>query len=132
MFYMVDPNVIEQENKRRKVSFEKFEEYKLEKHDTNKYKIIIINNSQNTTSYGDLISKSKDFLNEYVKIYLHTLEGIKFIIGPIFIDDTNKINNIVHYMINSIKSDYYSEYGDIIYENIKNYFINDENQRFLF
>lgn len=105
----------------------KFNLYKLEeiKENTNS-KIIIINNSSQLNGISKFMKSGKEFLNQYIKLYLYRRSGLDLIIGPIYIESIDKINNIIYYIINFIGRDSFTKQKDEIDNDIKNTFINNE------
>jgi hypothetical protein len=65
-------------------------------------------------------------LNQYIKLYLYRRSGLDLIIGPIYIESIDKINNIIYYIINFIGRDSFTKQKDEIDNDIKNTFINNE------
>jgi hypothetical protein len=129
---MINPDFEEKTNKFYKESIVKFNEYKLENIETYKYLNIIINNSSSDNAICEYINTLDKFVNNYIKIFLYTNEGIKFIIGPTFIDSIEKIHYITNYIVMSIRRDYYIEDYNNINNNIDEYFIHDKNERLIF
>lgn len=105
----------------------KFNLYKLEEIKENTdCKIIIINNSSQLNGISKFMKSGDEFLNQYIKLYLYKSSGLDLIIGPIFIESIDKINNIIYYIIKFIGRDSFTKQKDEIDNDIKNTFINNE------
>ncbi len=115
------------------LSKKKFKEYFLESNvHIKKYFIIIINNSSNYGGINDFI-KHQMFMNSLnIKIYLYKSTGLEYIIGPINIDSFEKICFITNYIVNYIKRDSFTEFKNIMENDIKTYFSDDSNNKILF
>ncbi len=123
--YMVNPDVIKQENERRINSIKKFEELKFEaESETNKqiknYEICVISNSKNSTGIIHFMY-NKDFIGKYIKIYLfkHKIGIVNIFdknntnnnkqdnLGPIYIDSIDTYYLLIHYIIEFLQKDFY-------------------------
>ncbi len=115
------------------LSKKKFKEYFLESNlHIKKYYIIIINNSSNYGGINDFI-KHQMFMNSLnIKIYLYKSTGLEYIIGPINIDSFEKICFITNYIVHYIKRDSFTEFKNIMENDIKTYFSDDSNNKILF
>ncbi len=115
------------------LSKKKFKEYFLESNlHIKKYFIVIINNSSNYGGVNDFI-KHQMFMNSLnIKIYLYKSTGLEYIIGPINIDSFEKICFITNYIVNYIKRDSFTEFKNIMENDIKTYFSDDSNNKILF
>jgi hypothetical protein len=120
-------------SKYNKLSKKKYYEYLLESNvNITKYLIVIINNSSNAYGLCDFI-KHQMFMNSLnIKIYIYKSTGLEYIIGPINIDSFEKICFITNYIVHYIKRDSFTEFKNIMENDIKTYFSDDSNNKILF
>lgn len=104
---MVNPDIEEYNRKYNKKTLEKISQYKLEDPNVSKYKIVVISNSQNSHSLGNFIEKASKYVGTHINIYFFTLKSINHTLGPVFIDEEEKIKYIANWICYYIQRDFY-------------------------
>jgi hypothetical protein len=110
----------------------KFDQYKLEEiKECTDCKIIIINNSSQLNGINKFMNSRNQFLNKYIKIYLYKRSGLELVVGPLYIESSDKINNIIYYIVNFISRDSFTKQKEEI-DNDINIMFNNNKQVTLF
>jgi len=92
-----------------------------------KLKLIIINNSSQLNGLHKFMISGKELLNQNIKIYLYKRSGLDLIIGPIYIESIDKINNIIYYIVHFITRDSFTKHKEDIDNDIIKTFNNNED-----
>lgn len=135
MNYMINPDVIEYERKYNAETKKIIADCKIESEHLSKqnidYKIIVIDNAQHGTGMVEFIKTNEKYIDKHVKIFLYRLKSIEYVIGPVYIDSTDKIMHITNHIVNFIRSDFYTE-RQFFKERIMEYFKDTiDNQKML-
>jgi hypothetical protein len=106
----------------------KFNEYKSnEINDNIVDNIIILNNSMQSHGFISFMKSFKDFQNKNIKIFLYKKNNLELVIGPIYIDSTQKLAYINNYILKSINRENFAYYKNDMEKIIKEYFHNEIN-----
>lgn len=101
----------------------KFNEYKNDEINDNSVDIIIIlNNSMQSQGFISFMKSFQDFQNKNIKIYLYKKDGLELIIGPIYIDSTEKLLYINNYILKSINRENFAYYKSYMRKMLEEYF----------